>query len=220
MGRKKEHDDSTRAALLGAAEALIEAEGPNAATVRAVADAVGISTRAVYSVFGSKEGMLEALATRLFEMLSEAIDACPSTDDPTTDIVTASLDGFRRTALEHPSLYGLVFLRVVPELRLGPGFDEVASGAFGRLQSHLERLERDGRLGSTSAIDAAQSVHALTEGLASMELRGMLGGDGAERVWRGAITALVRGFAFDEPAPREHRPRLVADAPPGDQPLK
>ena len=196
MGRKKEHDDSTRAALLAAAEDLIQNHGANAASVRAVADAVGTTTRAVYSVFGSKDGMLEALATRLFEMLSEAIDACPSTDDPVADIVTISLDGFRRTALEHPSLYGLVFLRVVPDLRLGPEFSAVASGAFGRLAAHIARLEGDGRLGQLSVGEAAAAVHALTEGLASMELRGRLDETTAEHMWRTSITALVRGFAL------------------------
>ena len=195
MGRPKEHDESTRAALLAAAETLIQTHGPNAASVRAVADAVGTTTRAVYSVFGSKDGMLEALAMRLFEMLSEAIDACTSTDDPVADIVTISLDGFRRTALEHPSLYGLVFLRIVPDLRLGPEFSAVASGAFGRLEAHIARLDDDGRLRQLSVGDAAAAVHALTEGLATMELRGMLAGTNAEHVWRKAITALLRGFA-------------------------
>jgi Tetracyclin repressor-like, C-terminal domain len=135
------------------------------------------------------------LAIRLFELLSEAIDACPSTDDPLADIVTVSLDGFRRTALEHPSLYGLVFLRIVPDLRLGPEFSAVAFGAFGRLEAHIARLERDGRLGQVAVSDAATAVHALTEGLASMELRGMLHGDAAEHVWRISITALLGGFA-------------------------
>jgi AcrR family transcriptional regulator len=197
VGRKREHDESTRVALLAAAERLIETEGASAASVRGVADAVGISTRAVYSVFGSKEGMLDALATRLFEMLSDAIDACVQTDDPVDDIVTVSVEGFRRTALDHPSLYGLVFLRVVPDLRHGPRFDEVASGAFGRLRAVAERLERTGGLGGTSSLDAARSVHCLTEGLASMELRGRFADGDAERLWRNAITALVRGFAAD-----------------------
>jgi AcrR family transcriptional regulator len=195
MGRPKEHDESTRAALLAAAETLIQTHGTNAASVRAVADAVGTTTRAVYSVFGSKDGMLEALATRLFEMLSEAIDSCTSTDDPVADIVTISLDGFRRTALEHPSLYGLVFLRIVPDLRLGPEFSAVASGAFGRLEAHIARLEDEGHLRQLSVGDAATAVHALTEGLATIELRGMLAGTNAEHVWRTAITALLRGFA-------------------------
>ena len=40
--------------------------GPDAASVRAVADAVGTTTGGVYSLFGSKQGLLEALASRLF----------------------------------------------------------------------------------------------------------------------------------------------------------
>jgi AcrR family transcriptional regulator len=196
MGRPKEHDDTTRAALLLAAESLVELHGPNAVSVRAVAEAVGTTTRAVYSVFGSKDGLLEALATRLFEMLGDAIDAVPPTDDPVADVIAASLYGFRRTALEHPSLYALVFLRVVPDLRLGPDFEEVASGAFARLESLVDGLQTTGLLGDVSASGAARAVHALTEGLATMELRGTIGNaSGAERIWREALTALLRGFA-------------------------
>jgi AcrR family transcriptional regulator len=200
MGRRREHDDATRAALLAAAERIIEADGAEAASVRAVAEAIDTTTRAVYSVFGSKDGMLEALAIGLFELLSDAIDACVSTDDPVADIVTISVDGFRRTALEHPAMYGLVFLRLVPGLRLGDEFAAVSAGAFGRLRSHLARLEASGGLGVMSDLDAAHSVHALTEGLATMELRGMLSGaDDAEMIWHNAITALVRGFATTKP---------------------
>lgn len=217
MGRRREHDDTTRAALLAAAERIIEANGAEAASVRAVAEAIDTTTRAVYSVFGSKDGMLEALAIGLFELLSEAIDACVSTDDPVEDIVTISVDGFRRTALEHPAMYGLVFLRLVPGLRLGDEFAEVSAGAFGRLRSHLARLDASGGLGVMSDLDAAHSVHALTEGLATMELRGMLSGtDDAEMIWRNAIAALVRGFATTKPQspirrvkrPQSRRPRI------------
>lgn len=43
--------------------------------------------------------------------------------------------------------------------------------------------------------NAAQLVHALTEGLATMELRGSLGSPaGAERTWRCGVTALLAGF--------------------------
>lgn len=196
MGRRREHGEETRVALLAAAEQLIERHGADAASVRAVADAAGTTTRAVYSVFGSKEGLLEALAARLFEMLSDAIDACPSTDDPIADVVTVSLDGFRRTALEHPALYGLVFLRVVPGLRLGREFAEVAAGSFGRLEARLARLDAGAGLGGMTTTNAANAVHALTEGLATMELRGMIdSAGGAEEIWRRAITALLHGFA-------------------------
>ncbi|HYU39304.1 MAG TPA: TetR/AcrR family transcriptional regulator [Acidimicrobiia bacterium] len=194
MGRPSEHDDTTRAALLAAAERLIDEGGPDAASVRAVADEVGTSTRAIYSVFGSKQGLLEALATRLFEDLNEAIDAVPLTDDPAADLVAAGMQAFRKTVLAHPSLYRLVFLRVVPDLELGPDFGQVAYEAFGRMQALVERVAPDG----PAVHQRALAFHALTEGLASMEVRGqMLDQVDAERVWREALTALVRGFESD-----------------------
>jgi AcrR family transcriptional regulator len=203
MGRPKEHDDATRAALLAAAERLIDDRGPDAASIRAVADEVGTTTRAVYSGFGSKQGLLEALATRLFEMLAQAIDEVPVTDAPRHDLVEVALRGFRRTALSHPSLYSLVFLRTAPDLELGqPGtaYVEVASAAFGRLEARMERLAAAGELGSRRVRDAAHAFHALTEGLASMEVRGgMLDPATAEWVWRDALESLLLGFAADSP---------------------
>lgn len=190
MGRPRQHDESTRAALLAAAERLIDEHGPDAASVRAVADDVGTTTRAVYSVFGSKQGLLEALATRFFEELHAAIDAIELTDDPAADLVEAGMQAFRRTVITHPSLYRLVFLRVVPDLELGPEFGQVAYDAFGRMQALVERVAP-----GPAVHERALAWHALTEGLASMEVRGqMLDTLNAERIWRDALTSMVRGF--------------------------
>ncbi len=190
MGRPKEHDESTRAALLAAAERLIDEHGPDAASVRAVADDVGTTTRAVYSVFGSKRGLLEALATRFFEELHTAIDAVELTDDADADLVAAGMQAFRRTVIAHPSLYRLVFLRVVPDLELGPEFGQVAYDAFGRMQALVERVAP-----GPAVHERALAWHALTEGLASMEVRGqMLDTLNAEHIWRNALTSMVRGF--------------------------
>jgi hypothetical protein len=38
--------------------------------------------------------------------------------------------------------------------------------------------------------------HSLCEGLAAMELRGMLPAGEMQRIWRDALAALVRGFAL------------------------
>jgi AcrR family transcriptional regulator len=196
MGRPREHDDTTRLALLDAAERLVDEFGPDAASVRAVADAVGTTTRAVYSGFGSKRGLLEALATRLFEELSAAIDRLPLTDDPAADLVEAGVGAFRATALAHPSLYRLVFMRVVPDLELGAEFGKVARRAFEQLEVVVARLP----LPVTAQVvhERALAFHALTEGLASMELRGsMLDPARAAAIWREALEALVRGFYAD-----------------------
>jgi AcrR family transcriptional regulator len=200
VGRPKEHDDRTRVLLLDTAEELIAAHGPQALSVRGLADTAGTTTRAVYSLFGSKSGLLSALATRLFESLAAAIDATPRTDDPAADIVAASLDGFRRTALEHPSLYRLVFLQVVPDLELGQEFDAAAGAAFGMLEDLLRRLDARSGIAGHSPRQAARAVHALTEGLATLELRGGLPHDDAEATWRAALEAILRGLTVAGPA--------------------
>jgi AcrR family transcriptional regulator len=191
MGRPKEHDDSIRQALLLAAEDLVNNGGPAALSVRTVADEVGTTTRAVYSVFGSKDGLLEAMAIRLFELLSVAVNAVKLTDDPAADVITASLDGFRRVALDHPSLYNLVFLQVVPDLALGPEFTKVATDTFRQLETLVARVP-----GASKTTEAARMIHALTEGLAGMELRGVFGSPRkAEKMWRTSLTTLLHGLA-------------------------
>src|SRR5436190_12340817 len=119
MGRPKQHDDAIRTALLGAAENLVERGGISALSVRAVADEIGTTTRAVYSTFGSKEALLAALAKRSFDMLRDAIAELPRTKNPARDLVQAALTVFRPMAIEHPSLFRIAFLRAAPNVELG-----------------------------------------------------------------------------------------------------
>ncbi len=107
MGRRRVHGEQTRLALLGAAELLVARDGVAALSVRSVAEAVGTSTRAVYSVFGSKEALVRGLATHAFELLMQAVDATPLTEDPVADLQAALVSGFRPYAVKHPDLFRL-----------------------------------------------------------------------------------------------------------------
>ena len=90
MARPRNHDDRTAAALLDAAELIVARSGPHALSVRDIADEIGTTTRAVYSVFGSKGGLLAALARRAFGFLRDALDELPVTDDPAATSSTAA----------------------------------------------------------------------------------------------------------------------------------
>src|SRR5262245_18565343 len=117
MGRPREHNDETRGALRAAAEQIVAEEGYGALSVRAVADHAGTTTRAVYSVFGSKEGLVDALAQTAFEFLFDTIARLPETDDPAADLVAVGVHAVRPLATEHPALYRIAFQRVVPHFR-------------------------------------------------------------------------------------------------------
>jgi AcrR family transcriptional regulator len=196
MGRPREHGDATRQALLDAAERLIAEGGPEALSVRAVADAVDTTTRAVYSVFGSKDGLLAALAQRVFEMLGDNLVQQPATDDPAGDLVEAAIDVYRAMALDNPAAYRVTFLRVVPDLDLGSGTVAAAQHSLQLLHQRFERLDAAGGLNGRTVLEATRQFHAMCEGLATIELRNpAVLGDDPEQAWRDSISTLLNGLA-------------------------
>jgi AcrR family transcriptional regulator len=198
MGRPRLHNEETGAALRAAAERIVADGGAGALSVRAVADEAGTTTRAVYSVFGSKEGLVDALAQTAFEFLHAEIAKLRETDDPVADLVDLAVKVFRRLALEHPALYRIAFQRVVPRLRAGPELSAARERAFTQLQTKIRRAEEAGLLGRTSVRDATITFVAILEGLANAELRGRtlpilpLGEE--EQAWHRALMNLFRGF--------------------------
>jgi AcrR family transcriptional regulator len=217
VGRPREHDHRTRAALLEAAERLVAEGGPAAVSVRAVADAAGTSTRAVYSLFGSKEGLVvDALARDAFAVLYREIDTLVETDDAAGDLVDVGVVAFRRLVVEHPALYRIAFQRVVPGLDGGPELVAARQRTWEQLLAKVERLEAAGLLGDKPVPEAAVEFIAMLEGLANAELRGavlrLLPEGDEERAWRNALTTLVRGFAASSADLRPRRRTRRADS--------
>lgn len=207
MGRPRVHDEATAAALLAAAERIIETEGLEALSLRRVAEAATTTTRAVYSLFGSKDALIVALARRAFQVLGGAVQALPTTEDPARDLVEAGVL-FRDFALDHPSLFQLAVQQTLVPVELTAQSRHDAADAMHELKARIGRLEATGALGARSVETAACEFHALCEGLAAVELRAALGPD-PERVWRDALHALVAGFSVGS-APR---PNAGARAP-------
>lgn len=198
MGRPKEHDEQTRAALLRTAEVLLADEGMDAISVRRVAREVGISTRAIYSVFGDKDGLLHALYRQSFRSLVDTIASVPEEKDPGSGLVRLGVDGFRRYALDHPNLFRLVFEQSIAAARRSPEDYAVALDALDRLRSRVQRCADAGMIPQDSIDVVASAFHALCQGLASMELSDRLplprGSADPRVVWDQALSALVAGF--------------------------
>ena len=196
VGRPKEHDAQTATALLEAAERAIEDRGIDALSVRGVAADVGTSTRAVYSLFGSKEGLVAALAARAFDVLGSAVARLPRTDDPTADLVRAGLT-FRRFAIDHPSLFAIGVQRtegLPDESWNAPNAARIA--ALSVLEDRLARLRLARPLGERNVRSMAIHFHAYCEGMAALEIRWGVPMDNAtmERLWVDGLTAILHGF--------------------------
>lgn len=166
--------------------------------MRAVADEAGTTTRAVYSLFGSKDGLLiDALAQSAYEFLHTEIDALTETEDPVSDLLDVG-GVFRRLVVEHPAWYRIAFQRVAPGLHPGPELTAARERAWAQLRTKVQRLADAGLVGDKSVDEARVEFNAMLEGLANAELRGAifpnLPAGHEEQAWRNALGGVVRGF--------------------------
>ncbi|SFI56098.1 MULTISPECIES: TetR/AcrR family transcriptional regulator [Amycolatopsis] len=145
-------ESSSRERLLQAALTVLVEQGVAGLTVRGLAGAAGSSTIGVYTRFGGRTGVLDALYERTFELLHEELAALPPVSgDPLPDVL-AFARTYREFALESPARYAFMFERAVPgydpdpDLRMlaqrntydllaervrpaaGPGLDEDSAG--------------------------------------------------------------------------------------------
>ena len=169
------HHGDLPAALLRAAGKILEKEGVEALSLRALTRRAGVSHAAPYRHFRDRESLLAALAAEGFAMLGSA-----QREAATSGGLRAMGEAYVRFALDHPQRFRLMFggqLRIARH----PALREVATNAFealsGALAAHAGGLRGSG--------DASIAAWALVHGLAQL----LLGGRIAEAARRGRSEA-------------------------------
>jgi len=103
------HHGDLRRALIDAARRLLEAEGPSALSLRAVAREAGVSPAAPYHHFKDKGELLDAVAQEGWEMLNAALTAARAQAKSVHDKMTGLGVAYVCFARENPSLYRIMY---------------------------------------------------------------------------------------------------------------
>jgi AcrR family transcriptional regulator len=194
VGRPREHDEVTGAALVAAAERLVQERGADALSVRRVAQEVGTTTRAIYSLFGSKDGLVAAISVHGFNVLREGVERQPTTASPAQDLIAVGLV-FRRFVIEHPSIFRMAFQS--DQVRTDQAVRDASLAALQVLKKRVARLEEAGLLNGFSVDEATLHFDAVCEGLADFELRGTFSDvTVSEHLWRRGLRVIVDGLTL------------------------
>lgn len=151
-----------RAVLLEAALAVLQRDGAAALTVRNITAEAGCSTTGIYTHFGGKHGLVEAIYLDGFESFDRAVAAELATDD-----ILESGRAYRRWALANPIHYLVMFGRAVPDYMPSAAARERALLSFTAL------VDAVGRTGVEDAIGSAYHLYATVHGYVMLELVGM-----------------------------------------------
>lgn len=131
---------TNRQQILEVAADLLEREGAQALSTRAVAAAAGIRAASLYQLFGDKDGLLKALAVLAFDRYLGEKSQVAVTEDP-VESMRAGWDAHVDFGLRHPALYLLMFGTDRPGRP-----PAVADEAHDLLMSFLDRVADAGRL--------------------------------------------------------------------------
>lgn len=159
-----------RAEILTAAERIFVAEGYDGATIRRIADEVGVSSTALYMHFKDKaEILLEITSEAMAHMLESNTKIAQMPGDPVLR-VRAMLDAYMDFALENTNAYQLIFgakPAEVTEERAQTSAD-LGAQSFERFRSVVAEIAACGRLRTGTVDGAAQTLWAACHGLVTL----------------------------------------------------
>ncbi|MEU7479516.1 TetR/AcrR family transcriptional regulator [Lentzea sp. NPDC042327] len=197
MPRPKTHDDALRRRLLERAGELLSTRGPDAVSLRRIATDVNTSTTAVYSLFGGKPALLEALHDEAFSRFGANLAAVPTTDDPAEDLLQIGL-AYRRGALADPRFYSVLYSKVVEPTK---EMSRAAGRTFAPVRNAVRRAIELGVYRDEDPEQIAMSMWGIAHGLVSLELNGNLPrGVDAAATYELALRAHGRGWLAETPS--------------------
>lgn len=175
------HAQTSTAAIVAAGRRLLEERGPDALTMRDVADAVGVRAPSLYKRVRGRSDLVRLILEDVADELTAALEAAASGEEPVADLraMTAAYRGF---AHANPVAYTLMY---APQAVPGATARSVRSSAtFLRVVAELA--------GPGHALPAARTIVAWANGFITMELAGAfrLGGD-VQQAWEFGLDRIL-----------------------------
>lgn len=202
--RRSARREATRAEILSAAWDVVREKGLAGLSLRDLGARVGMKAQSLYSYFGSKDAIYDAMFRQGLEQqlawmapMTEGLDD-PEEIDP-VDLAVRASHRFFTFCTSDPVRYQLLFQRTIP------GFEPSA-------ETYAVAVEALGQLGATLAAfgiddpEAADLWTAVITGLTDQQISNDPGGDRWERLVERAVHML-----FAELAPHLLDPATAAD---------
>lgn len=167
--KPKGEGHSRRAEILDAAERIFVEHGYEGATIRKIADEVGLSSTALYMHFADKGEILLQICRDAFDMLLASVRELAALDAPPEVRLRRMIEAYIDFGFAQPNAYRLIYLTRPLEAR--DGAQSAAQELGGELFAAFEEVVREtveaGRM-SGDASTTAQAIWASGHGVVSL----------------------------------------------------
>lgn len=163
----------TIAAILRAADSLLETGGRDAVTLRAVGEVAGVSRMTPYRHFEDKSALLHVVAERALRTMAESIRAASTAASGASEKLRAGARAYLDHALDNPHHYQLIF-GDTPLTQPGPQLNAAADDAMRAIEEIVADAQGAGLLRLAPTRELATVLWVLLHGLAALQITGHL----------------------------------------------
>lgn len=160
--------------LVAAARAVLERDGLEGLTLRAIAREAGVSHGAPLRHFPGLSSLLAALGAEGFEQLYDSVAASVADAGPTADArrrLSAGGRGYILFALAHPGVFSVMFRGELID-QTWPALGEKGGRAFNQLVDLVTDAQSEGWAHTQQPRHAAVVVWSLVHGMATLWIHG------------------------------------------------
>jgi AcrR family transcriptional regulator len=196
---RDQSQDLLRRNVIRVAEHLLETQGAEAVTVRRVAQQLTCSTTVLYNLFGSKDGLSNALYLEGCHLMHAALAAVANDDDPQRYLAALAW-AYWDFAFQYPHYYTLMFSGALPEFKPEPANLHDVTTAIGLVVAVLERYRQQGVLEIDDPVQIATQIWIALHGVIHLFFAGHLGQREAAKVmYTRMITTMIQALTIVRP---------------------
>jgi AcrR family transcriptional regulator len=159
-----------RAEIVAATKKLLAAAGNSeAVSIRAVADAVGVTSPSIYLHFADKDELIEAVVADVFAELDEAMTTAAGKVEKPLEKLCAYGLAYVQFALEHPEHYRIATMCELGKTAEAGHIDRVlADAAFAHLMATVVACQEAGVFAKGDPLPITLELWAAAHGIASL----------------------------------------------------
>ncbi|AET56906.1 transcriptional regulator [Paenibacillus terrae HPL-003] len=170
---KLQQQQLLRKNVIDAACILLAEEGPEAVTVRRVAQKLSCSTKIIYSIFGSKDGLANEMYLDGCRLLAETFQQVPNTDNVLADLKALGW-AYWQFAQLHSAYYKMMFGGALSDFKPDEQSLEGTTTALSRILQTVIHAMKQGELAEQDPILVVRMLWSALHGVIHLQFAGHL----------------------------------------------
>lgn len=194
--KPKGEGHARRAEILSVAQDIFIENGYEGATIRKIAQAIGLSSTALYMHFPDKAAILNEICKQAFQTLIEGSHNLQEEAAPPEVRLRQMLERYIAFGFDNPSAYRLTYMTLPLDPVNGPASDVMETGIalYSEFTRAVEAVVEAGRMKGEVAL-LAQIIWATAHGLVALQLaKPYFDWVERDRLVKGQLDALFRGL--------------------------